>query len=158
MCLKLVTISYVSMSFLKTSLACKNVFFFFKRRASKQSSWLVHILSWLWCLSNILLNPQSGPIQLRFPCLAIFIIFTIGIICGKFIPFDSSESCECYERWRIFIPFSLQSMCLYPCQPTQLLPALTPILHTSTFLYPSYRNVRKGPSLPHKYNSICLLH
>ena len=83
---------------------------------------------------------------------------------------DSSESCECYERWRIFIPFSLQSMCLYPCQPTQLLPALTPIPHTSTFLYPSYPkiyftglyaariHVRKGPSLPHKYNSICLLH
>ena len=77
MCLNLVTISYVSMSFLKPSLACKIVFFFSKMRASKQSSWLVHILSWLWCLSNILLNSQSGPIQLRFPCLAIFINFTI---------------------------------------------------------------------------------
>ena len=61
-----------------------------------------------------LLNPQSGPIQLRFSCLAIIIKSYRKYVFFRFIPPDNSlifpNLANAVKKWKIFIPFSLQSM------------------------------------------------
>ena len=116
--------------------------------------------TWLWCLSKICASIRSYSTEISmsrhyyhflqngcflwevFPQkykqikVLLTIVWFVWIFpCVYPYNYKYNYNYKWIVLWTRSWSLSLQSMCLYPCQPTQLLPALTLIHHTSNILH-----------------------